>query len=284
MRAAFLDWAKSSKRKWQLHVADNKAIQRYNRRAVDAGCLYCIGKFGMILTATAALSACETVDSQPVGYESRVSVAERMLERGQFSGAYTLLDDVSSDHATNGAAHARVGQAYLNNRAFNKAEASFRSAIQLGAQTKGYIGLGRVALARNDASNARKIFLAVLQDDLGNVDAMNGIGVAYDLVGQHDLAREQYMRILQLHPGRVETLNNLALSHVLGGDAAYAASILHDLTESQLDDPGLRQNYALALYVSGHTNEAMRLATVDMTETEAIGIFNAVIAYRRARS
>lgn len=251
---------------------------------LEALSLGCIGKFAATLVMLTGLSACELGGAQDVGYEARVDVAERMLERGQFSGAYTLLEAVSSDHANSGAAHVRVGRAYLNNRAFSKAEASFRQAIQLGERTKGEIGLGRVALARNDASKARGIFMAVLERAPENFDAMNGIGVAFDLTGEHARAREQYADVLQAYPGRVETLNNLALSHVLGGSAAFAAEILRDLAESQLDDRELRQNYAMALYVSGRTEEAMRLATVDITEEEANRLFSAMIAYRRARS
>ena len=234
----------------------------------------------LALAALIAVAGCSSTGPRAVGYDARVNVAEEMLARGQFSGAYTILDDVLQDHPNSAPVHLRVAEAYLANRAFNKAEASFRAAIGSGARLEGEVGLGRVALARNDANSAQAIFARLLQQQPGNLASLNGLGVSYDLTGHHETARQYYLEVLQVEPNNTMALNNLALSHTLSGNATYAAQVLRDLTESQLDDPVLRQNYALALYASGRSEDAMRLATVDMGESEANVMLEAVRMYR----
>ena len=61
-----------------------------------------------------------------------------------------------------------------------------------------------------------------------SVEALNGLGAAYDRIGRFDLARGHYERALRLEPASVQTLNNLGYSYFLEGRYDVAAAYLKD--------------------------------------------------------
>lgn len=240
----------------------------------------------MALTAGAVilLASCGLSGTQQVGFQSRIDVGARMLQSGQHASGYRLLDQVAAEHAGSSEADLRIAEAYLDNSAFAKAETAYHNAARNGAGQGAVIGLGRVAIARNKPDMAIQHFSTVLSADPLNLAALNGMGVAFDLKGQHAQARAEYNKVLAVNPAHVDALNNLALSNVLGGSGETAVAILQDLTGSQLNDPVLRQNLAIALAITGRTQDATKVATADISEQQANAIFDMVRNYRRSAS
>lgn len=238
----------------------------------------------LFVVAALFLGGCELSGSQPVGYQARVDVAQRMLVGGQYDSAYRLLDEVSRDHGSQAEALLSVGNAYLQGGALFKARNAYRTAIKMGADRRGHLGLGRVALAQNNTSEAFRNFDLVLADDPKNETALNGRAVAFDLSGDHLRAISAYQTLLAINPTNLNALNNLALSHVLGGSGHEAVAILQDLTRSQLTDLNLRHNLAIAYYLVGRESEAYDLATAEMSKDQAQQIFHAMRQYRGSQS
>lgn len=176
-----------------------------------------------------------------------------------------------------------VAEAYLRANAHLRAEQAYARAEELGAIHEAKLGSAKLALARNDASSAKDMFSAILAEHPGDVEAINGLGVAFDLAGDHYLAQGHYREALALQPGYYKAMNNLGLSLVLGGNAHGGADTLGSLTASKLDDETVRQNLAIAFAMSGRTEDAVKLATVDMSEEEAKRLFDAVRFYRFAK-
>jgi Flp pilus assembly protein TadD len=230
------------------------------------------------------LASCSLSGNQPVGFQSQVAVAEQMLQNGQLERGYRILDDVSQQHGSSGPAQLALGNAYLNGAAFLKADIAYRRAIEAGRAEEGRIGLGRVALAQNKAALARQHFKSVLDRNPRSLPARNGLGVSHDLDRDHHLAIAEYRKALELDPANATALNNLGLSLALAGSAAEATGILSDLAGSNLSDPVIRQNLAIAYMVTGREQDAYRLATTDISDDRARALRDAVIRYRRARS
>ncbi|MFT5968690.1 MAG: Flp pilus assembly protein TadD [Yoonia sp.] len=238
-----------------------------------------------ILTVIAAigLAGCDLSGTQPVGFQARVDVAERMLLSGQYDNAYRLLDEVSADNNGRAEAQLSIGNAYLRNRALFKARNAFNQAIQKGSPVDGQLGLGRVALAQNDSRLAFEKFDLVLVKHPTNKVALNGRGVAFDLQGEHQRAIAEYKKLLAIDPTNLDALNNLALSHAIGGLGHEAVGILQDLTESQLTDVNLRHNLAIAYAVVGRNDAAYKLTASELPKAEAQRIFTSVRRYRDSR-
>ena len=106
---------------------------------------------------------------------------------------------------------------------------------------------GKVLLASNDVPGAVAAFRAALADNPQSVDALNGLGIAFDRLGRYDIARGYYDMALALVPDSPLVLNNLGYSLYLQGQDAAAI-------------PFLRR--ALAIQVPGDVGPAQRILTM----------------------
>ena len=106
---------------------------------------------------------------------------------------------------------------------------------------------GKVLLASNDVPGAVAAFRAALADNPQSVDALNGLGIAFDRLGRYDIARGYYDMALALAPDSPLVLNNLGYSLYLQGQDAAAI-------------PFLRR--ALAIQVPGDVGPAPRILTM----------------------
>ncbi|MBV8972724.1 MAG: hypothetical protein JO290_10580 [Sphingomonadaceae bacterium] len=95
---------------------------------------------------------------------------------------------------------------------------------------------GKRLLAADDATGALAAFREALSVAPDSVDAMNGIGVAYDRLGRGDLAQRFYRAGLARAPGSAALNNNLGYSLYLSGDLAGAVGPLRAAAAS--DDAG----------------------------------------------
>jgi len=106
---------------------------------------------------------------------------------------------------------------------------------------------GKVLLASNDVPGAVAAFRAALADNPQSIDALNGLGIAFDRLGRYDIARGYYDMALALAPDSPLVLNNLGYSLYLQGQDAAAI-------------PFLRR--ALAIQVPGDVGPAQRILTM----------------------
>jgi Flp pilus assembly protein TadD len=238
----------------------------------------------MTFAALLVLSACGLSGTQPVGYQSQIRVAEQFLHNGQFGQGYRILDGVSVSLAALPEAQIAIGDAYVRTNALLRAEQAYFKAGQLGATKQASLGSGKIALARNEADNAQLHFRSVLTEDPDNIEARNGMGVAFDIGGAHHLAQAEYRKVLDIQPAHLKAINNLGLSMVLSGNADGGATVLTKLTASKLDDRTVRQNLAISLAISGRQTEAMSLTSLDMSEQQAEKLFSAVKSYRQLKN
>ncbi|MFZ4688897.1 MAG: tetratricopeptide repeat protein [Polymorphobacter sp.] len=94
---------------------------------------------------------------------------------------------------------------------------------------------GRGLLAAGDAMAAIAAFRQALTATPDSIDAMNGLGVAYDRMGRYDLARAFYDAALAQAPDAATVLNNLGYSLFLQGRPRDAIPFLQRAIAS--DDP-----------------------------------------------
>ncbi len=85
---------------------------------------------------------------------------------------------------------------------------------------------GKALLASGDLPGAVAALRAALAADPQSVDALNGLGIAFDRLGRYDIARGYYDMALALAPDHPLVLNNLGYSLYLQGQDAAAIPIL----------------------------------------------------------
>jgi Flp pilus assembly protein TadD len=125
------------------------------------------------------------------------------------------------------------------------------------------VGVGRCLLKRN-AAEAELAFEAAVQNDSANAVAWNDLGIARDLQGKYQAAREPYEKSLLLAPGQLATEVNLGMSLALTGDAADALQYLGPLATGAEATPKIRQDYAAALVAAGRDADARQVLAVDL--------------------
>jgi Flp pilus assembly protein TadD len=108
----------------------------------------------------------------------------------------------------------------------------------------------RLRLGMGQAEAALAGYRTVLGHAPRDVAALNGQGVALDLLGRHAEAQNSYEAAQKIEPGNLAAANNRALSMLLQGQAAPAAALF-----AALDQPGaserIRQNHAIARIAAG---------------------------------
>ena len=76
------------------------------------------------------------------------------------------------------------------------------------------------------------LFLQALTHDPRNTTALNDLGVARDLMGDHTGAQEAYRQALGIDPEDSAAQVNLALSMAMSGDAADAVRMLRPMASN----------------------------------------------------
>jgi Flp pilus assembly protein TadD len=79
-------------------------------------------------------------------------------------------------------------------------------------------------------------------DNPSNLEALNALGVAYDLLGDHAAATGTYRQALAMVPASNAVRNNLALSLALQENFAEAVQLLRPLAEGPGATRRSRQN------------------------------------------
>ena len=100
--------------------------------------------------------------------------------------------------------------------------------------------------------------------------ALNALGVAQDLLGDHAAAEGTYRQALTVMPASEAARNNLALSLALQDRFKEALDLLRPLAEGPNSTRRSRQNLALVFGLQGDMAAAERVSRIDLGG-EALG-------------
>lgn len=119
---------------------------------------------------------------------------------------------------------------------------------------------GRLALELDQVSLAEQLLAAA--DDPGKPDwrVISARGTVLAKQGKYSEAVPYYERALGLNHDQPSLLNNLALAHLMSGNAAKAEPLLRQALRQNGADDKVRQNLALVLGAEGRHEEAKQVA------------------------
>ncbi len=241
-----------------------------------------------------ALSAAGCTTPQPQSTADMVSttpepaelnVADAAIAGGDPSMALSVSQSVLKDNPDNVQALVHEGDAYYALGRCPASEAAYQLALtQDPKSTAAETGLGR-CLLKTDPAAAEAALMQAVQDDPGNADALNDLGIARDLQGNFAGAVDPYRRALLANPGDVPAEVNLGLSLALSGNGPAALQYLGPLATGPGATAKTREDYAAGLVAIGRIAEAKRVLSVDLAPDQAdaaIAGFSAVIANAQA--
>jgi Flp pilus assembly protein TadD len=237
-----------------------------------------------LLAACAQTQQAGTGTAAPVG-PNTLNVADAAIAGGDPDMALSVSQSVLATDSGNVDAMVHEGDAYYALGRCPAAEAAYRLALQHDAHaTAAATGLGR-CLLKTDPAGAEAAFEAAVQDDPGNANALNDLGIARDLQGNFAGAVDPYQRALIANPALTAAEVNLGLSLALSGNGPEALQYLGPLATSQQATPKIREDYAAALVASGRDDEAKQVLAVDLppdSVVSAMSGFAALIAQSQA--
>jgi Flp pilus assembly protein TadD len=230
----------------------------------------CFPPAGVLLAAMVAMSGCAQTQSTsqaanpPAAPAGVMNVADAAISGGDPSMALKVSQAALASNPQDLDALYHEGAAYYAMNRCMDAIAVYKVALGLDTRSaEAEVGIGRCLLKRN-AVEAEQAFEAAVRDDPNNATALNDLGVARDLQGNHAGAVDPYQKALLLQPGTIATEVNIGMSLALSGDGDDALQYLGPLATSQDATPKIRQDYAAALVAAGRDTEARAVLAVDL--------------------
>ena len=226
-----------------------------------------------------AVSGCSLGASEPSATnEASVHVAEAALNAGSPRVALQVAQTILSHSPDNVPALLVRGDALTQLAQNDDAGAAFQQALRRDpASLHAKVGLGRIRLT-TDPTEAAGLFRDVLRAEPTNMSALTDLGIALDLLGQHQEAQAFYHRALQDNPTNVPVQVNLALSLARGGDTSRALGLIEPLARERNAAVKVRHNYAAILTMAGRRGDAATVLKADLSQEQTN---QALTAYRR---
>jgi Flp pilus assembly protein TadD len=199
------------------------------------------------------LAGCAETDSpRSPDAASRLRVASAAEASGQMDVALSMFGAAAARDPDNMEAQARFAGALM--RAGNRAQAEqvLAAAVRRNPGDRQLaVQLGRMRLQTGAAGEALTIFDRVLASDSRNVAALDGRGVALDLMGRHPEAQDSYRRAQAIAPDAISVANNLGLSLLLDNRPEEARAVLEPLARRSDAPQRVTANYAISLAATG---------------------------------
>jgi Flp pilus assembly protein TadD len=205
-----------------------------------------------LVFAACALSACADDGVRDPDAASRMRVASTAEASGQMDVALSMYGAAAARDPNNAEAQARFAAALMRSGNRAQAEQVLAAAVERRPEDRRLLlELARMRLRSGSAGEALGLFDRVLVRDSRSVAALDGRGVALDLMGRHPEAQDSYRRAQTLAPDSISVANNLGLSLLLDGRPDEARAVLEPLARRSDANQRVTANYAISLAATG---------------------------------
>lgn len=205
------------------------------------------------LTLCASLAAaCADEAIRDPDAASRMRIAASAEASGQMDVALSMYGAAAARDPDNAEAQARFAGALRRSGNRSQAEQVLAAAVQRRPNDRVLmVQLARLRLQTGAAAEALGLFDRVLQGDTRSAEALDGRGVALDLMGRHPEAQDSYRRAQAITPNSISVANNLGLSLLLDGRPDEARAVLEPLARRSDANQRVTANYAISLAATG---------------------------------
>ncbi len=193
--------------------------------------------------------------------------ADAAMERRDYAAAASLYRQAHQMRRNRVEPLIGLGHALSSAGAPQEAAEAYREALKLAPRDPEALrSLANAMVALNQPELALPYYRDALVEDPTNFRIHMGLGVATDLMGQHEAAQRHYRDALIIAPDDLDVLSNLGLSQALAMDLDGAIETLRDVARDPRASARHRQNLALAYGLAGRSEEAARIARLDLDE------------------
>lgn len=248
-------------------------------------------------TALLALTACdggrETVPEQTISDDQAVmqqnenatklmQVGTRLRAKGDLNGAAQMYQRAARADPNSPLPPAALGDTLRLLGQYREAEEIYHQVLSKhpysGLALQGY---GILLIEQGQPDAAITLLVPSVDEDTADHRVFNVLGIAYDALGDHTAAQDQYLSGLSMVPGNRSLSNNMALSLALqeryDAGIAQVASLM---TGTEADKP-LLHNLALIYGLAGKIGDAGAVLRDLLPEADVV---NNLAYYQNLRS
>lgn len=227
-------------------------------------------RWQLAIAAALVVSACSPLPHRDgtVGGDSAtmMRLGDAARDAGDPAAALPLYQRAHRLEPANLAPVIRTAETFNQLGAHHDAGDAWASVLRLHPRNfEALVGFGNTLTALNQPLAALEHFerARVIRDTPA---LLNGLGVAYDMLGNAEQAQEAYRQGLALAPGNLALANNLGVSLALSGDSAGAIETLEAVAAMPGAGIGHRQNLAMAYGIAGFSDRARTVGRQDLDD------------------
>lgn len=211
-----------------------------------------------------------------------MNLGNRMRAKGDLNAAAGMYKRAGNTDPSSPLPPAALGDTLRQLGRFAEAEETYYQVLSKhpfsGLALQGY---GILLIEQNQPDAAVTLLVPVIDEDVADHRVFNVLGIAYDALGDHTEAQNQYLAGLGMAPGNRSLSNNMALSLAL--QERYEAGIdqIRSLmTGTDADEP-LLHNLALVYGLAGKIGDAGAILRELLPEPDVV---NNLAFYQNLRS
>ena len=224
------------------------------------------------LVASLFLAACQAPGAGDVHAPGQSSaalmrVADETRAGGDLGTAVGLYRRLHEMRPSDPQPLERLGSTLTQLKSYTEAAQAYRAALELSPNDSELRrGLAIVLLSIGQPEPAVIQLEKAIGHDHDDPRLYSALGVAHDLMGRHDLAQAAYLDGLRLAPKSPGLRNNYALSLALSGDYGAAESTILEIAGDVGAPPRYRLNLALIYGLAGDDKRAAAIAHTSLDD------------------
>jgi Flp pilus assembly protein TadD len=210
-------------------------------------------------------ASCSRLSPEEGEQDRLIRAGDRVQAAGDASSAINVYRSaLDKNPAYKLPLYLKLGEAYMNAGRIDDAKKVYEEALPLDENDEIKKQLGRLYLSTGQPDAAISIFDGIVLMHKDDVKALNGLGVAYDLKGEHQLAQGYYRKALSINGENDQTKSNLGLSLAFEGKYEESLKLLRPMGEALGATSKQRHNLALVYALSGDQSKAQEIFGKDM--------------------
>ena len=160
-----------------------------------------------------------------------LNIVQGLIDQGRYKAALAYLDQYAVNQKGDAQYLALRGEALLGTKQYDAAAATFTDLAGTGLAAEGYAGLGRVAAARGDWTQAAEHFGNAVAARPSSAEYLNNLGYARLHLGQDALQQAEFnlRQAYELDPNSTSIRNNLVLVLMMRGENRAAKQVLDSI-------------------------------------------------------
>lgn len=214
---------------------------------------------------TAQVQPAKTAIDETALQAGDLRIAASSLSSGDFPVAISMYERIIASHPDVVDAWLGLATARYLSGDISLARQAYQKAIGIDPkQLDAYLGLARLDIRQRRLPEAMARYETMRQQWPDHPLVLAGLGVTYDLAGNHVKAQEIYKQGLRQHPDDPALRSNLGLSLSLSGKPREAVNVLLDVMGVPSSLPQGRQNLAFAYGLMGRDDAAESILSSDL--------------------